>query len=305
MATVEDSIPAHYVQGFRENLNMVPQQMEARLIGAVDADLAYSEPGTSFNADDVGTSTPQPVVGRAPASPEGFVEQIRRGGHFEGFNDGKWVDNADKARELADPSNKVVQAMLSGKLRYQDDKIIDAALGTAYSGKTLTTSNSLPAAQVIAVDDRANLHDAETVAASGNLGLTIGKIITARKMLKASELVGELYFAIGSDEEAQLLASTPATSSDYNTVKGLVNGSINSFYGFTFIRTERLTVASSISDCIAWVKPAICYRARTIQEAWIDKRKDRSGRWYAYYETEHAAVRRYDTGVVKVRCSRV
>jgi hypothetical protein len=166
----------------------------------------------SFNADDIGISTPAPVVGRAPASPEGFVEQIRRGGHFEGFNDGKWVDNADKARELADPSSKVTQAMLAGKYRFMDDKIIDAALGTAYSGKSLATSNSLPAAQVIAVDDRQNLHDAETVAASGNLGLTIGKIITARYMLEAAELEGRAVLRLRfADEKAQLLASTPAT----------------------------------------------------------------------------------------------
>jgi hypothetical protein len=305
MSTVEESIPAHYVQGFRENLNMVPQQMTSRLIGCVDADLSYSEPGTSFNADDIGISTPAPVVGRAPASPEGFVEQTRRGGHFEGFNDGKWVDNADKARELADPSSKVTQAMLAGKYRFMDDKIIDAALGTAYSGQSLATSNSLPAAQVIAVDDRQNLHDAETVAASGNLGLTIGKIITAGYMLDAAELEGQRYFAFGAAEKAQLLASTPATSADYGMVKALVKGEINEFYGFTFVRTERLTVASSIADCIAWVKDAIAFRARPIVNAQITQRADRSYRWYAYYEAEHAAVRRYDTGVVKVRTSRV
>jgi hypothetical protein len=41
------------------------------------------------------------------------------------------------------------------------------------------------------------------------------------------------------------------------------------------------------------------------QRAGSTQRADRSYRWYAYYEAEHAAVRRYDTGVVKVRTSRV
>lgn len=300
----EDTIPNHYVQGFRANLNLLPQQMENRLLGAVDTDLAYSEPGTSFNCDDIGASTPAPVTTRVPDSPGGFLEQIRRGGHFEGFSDGKFIDNRDKARELADPSNPTMRSMMAGKARYMEDKIIDTIFGTTFSGQNLTTANTFPAAQIIAVNDRQNLHDAENVPASGNLGLTIGKIITASAMLDRSELDGERYFAWTSYEKAQLLASTPATSGDYNTIKALVNGQIDSFYGFKFIRTERMPVSSSITDCAAWVKPAIQYRAREIITAKITQREDKSFRWYAYYETEHAGARRYDNAVVKVRCDR-
>lgn len=305
MSAAEDSIPSHYVQGFRANLNLLPQQMNSRLIGCVDADLSYSEPGTSFNADDIGASQPARVTTRVPDSPEGFVEQVRRGGHFEAFADGKFVDDLDKARELSDPTNSVMQSMMAGKNRYMDDKIVDVMFGTAYSGQTLTTANAFPSSQIIAAADRQNLHDAEVVAGSGALGLTVGKIITAGQMLDATELEGERYFAITSYEKAQLLASTPVTSSDFQSVKALVAGTIDSLYGFKFVRTERLPVAANVTSCAAWVKPAIAYRARTIQNAWIDRRKDKSGRWYAYYETEHAGVRRYDTGVVQVLCSRV
>ena len=305
MAYEEATIPNHYVQGFIENLNMVPQQLNSRLVGCVDADLAYAAPGTSFNCDDLGESNPQPVTSRVPDSPEGFLEQIRRGGHFEGFNDGKFIDNLDKARELADPSNKTMAAMMAGKLRYMDDKIIDTMFGTTYSGQNLTTANTFSATYTIAVDSRLNLHasEATVVPGSGNLGLTVGKLITARELLDQSEIEGERYFAWGSRQQSQLLASVPGTNSDYQTIKALVNGETNTFMGFTFVRIERLPVASSIRDCCAWVKSAIEYKARTIQNAWIDRRKDKSGRWYAYYETEHAGARRYDKGVIKVRCT--
>lgn len=299
----EGTIASHYVHGFRANLNLTPRQMTSRLIGAVDADLAYAEPGTSFNCDDIGVSVPQVVTTRVPDSPEGFLENIRRGGHFTGFHDGKFIDSLDKARMLSDPSNKTMAAMMAGKQIFIDDKIIEGLFGTVYSGETLTTSNSFPAGQIIAVDDRQNLHDAETVAASGNLGLTIGKIITAGEMLDASELEGERIFAFGRKEKSQLLASTPATSSDYNAVKALVNGTINEFYGFRFIRTERLPVASSIRACAAWIKPAIEYKAREIVTAKITQREDKSWSWYAFYKGEHAVARRYDSAVVKVLCS--
>lgn len=299
----EATIEQHHVAGFRANLNLTPRQMTSRLIGAVDADLAYSEPGKSFNCDDIGVSVPHAVTTRVPDSPEGFLENIRRGGHFSAFADGKFIDSLDKARMLSDPSNKTMAAMMAGKQLFFDDKIIDGLFGTTYSGETLTTANTFPAAQIIAVDDRQNLHDAETVAASGNLGLTIGKIITAGEMLDASELEGERIFAFGRKEKSQLLASTPATSSDYNAVKALVNGTINEFYGFRFIRTERLPVASSIRACAAWIKPAIEFKAREIETAKITQRADKSYRWYAYYESEFAVARRYDSAVVKVLCS--
>ncbi|TCS14548.1 phage capsid protein [Caulobacter sp. BK020] len=301
----EDTIPSHYVQGFRANLNLLPQQMNNRLLGCVDADLAYGEPGTSFNCDDIGASQPAPVTTRVPDSPAGFLEQTRRGGHFEAFADGKFIDNRDKARELADPSSKTMQSIMAGKNRFMEDKIIDGLFGTTYSGQNLTTANTFPAGQIIAVDSRENLHDAETVAASGNLGLTIGKIITASAILDRSELEGERYFGWTSYEKAQLLASTPATSGDYNTIKALANGQIDSFYGFRFVRTERMPVASSITKCGAWIKSAIEYKAREIITATITQRSDKSFRWYAYYETEHAVARRYDNAVVQVLCSRV
>ena len=302
----EDTIENHYVEGFRQNLELSPQDMGSRLFGCVDAELGYAEPGTSFNCDDIGESNPQPVTARVPDSPEGFVDQLRRGGHFEGFNDGKFIDDADKAREMADPSNKVMQAMMAGKGRYMDDKIIDVALGTTYSGRHLTDAIAFDTAKyLIGVQDRTSLHAAEAGAlpAAGNdLPLTIGKVIYASEYLDLSEIDGPRFFIWGARQKSSLLASVPGTSSDYAAVKALVNGETDTFMGFKFVPFQRLPKTGTTRRCVALAKKAVQYKARTIQNAWIDRRKDKSGRWYAYYETEHAGARRYDTGVVAVDC---
>lgn len=304
----DNTIPQHYVEGFRANLNMVPQQKTARLLRAVDADMAYAEPGTSFNCDDVGIDTPQRRTTRFGDSPEGVLENIRRGGHFDAYESGKFIDSVDKARFLQDPSNKTMAAMMAGRQRFIDDKIIDTLFGTTYgadAGGHLTVALTFPSSQNLAANSRANLHAAEAnvVAASGDLGLTIGKLITAGEMLDRSELEGERYFAWGSKQKSQLLASAAATNSDYAAAKALVNGEIDTFMGFTFIRTERLPIASSIRSCAAWIKPAIEYRAREVTTARITERSDKSYNWYAYYAAEHAGARRYDTGVVRVLCA--
>jgi hypothetical protein len=302
----EDTIENHYVEGFRQNLELSPQDMGSRLFGTVDAELSYGEPGTSFNCDDIGESNPQPVTTRVPDSPEGFVDQIRRGGHFEAFNDGKFIDDLDKARQMSDPANKVMAAMMAGKGRYMDDKIVDIALGVAYSGRHLTTSNAFNTTDyLIGVQSRANLHAAEAsvVAASGDLGLTWGKLISAHEKLELSDIDGPAYFWWGARQKSQLLASVPGTSSDYAAVKALVNGETDTLLDMKFVSFQRLPLTGTVRRCVALKKKAVQYKARSIQNAWIDRRKDKAGRWYAYYEQEHAGARRYDEGVIAVDCS--
>ena len=68
------------VDGFRANLNMVPQQTESVYLPHIDADLAYSETGKMFNVDSIGQSDPKDVDTVVPDSPEGLLEMTRRVG---------------------------------------------------------------------------------------------------------------------------------------------------------------------------------------------------------------------------------
>lgn len=301
-----DSVEQHYVDGFIANLALAPQQKTARLVMCVDADLSYSKPGQMFNCDDIaGDDDEVDVVARAPVSPESFAEHVRRVGFFKSSAKGRFLENLDVARMLQDPASTVMQGMMATKQRATDDAIIAGLFAAARQGATGENSVAYDTTnQQIAADSRVFLHASESsvVAGSGDLPLTVGKLILAKNKLDKSELEGERYFACGSDQLSNLLSSTAATSGDYNTIKALVNGETNSFMGFTFVRTERMPVAASIRACAAWVKPALQYRERPIVTARITQRADRSYRWYAYYEVERGSARRYDTGVVKVLC---
>lgn len=295
-----------YVPGFVANLQLVPQQKTARLITAVDADMAYSTPGKLFNADDIDDEDDEAeVTGRAPPSPEGESNHLRRVGFFKSYAKGKFIESLDKVRMITDPTNKIMAGMMATKMRATDDRIIAGLFGSSYNGENGTTVVGFPSGQTILADNREFIHDAENLPASGDLPLTIGKLIKAKTMLDASELEGERYFAASAIQIGNLLSSTAATSADYANVKALAKGETDSVMGFNFIRTERLPVAANIRDCAAWIKPAVQYRERPIENAKIVQRADRSFRWYAYYEVERGSLRRYDTGVIKVQCSEV
>lgn len=321
MSTNEDTVLSQYVPGFRANLNLAPQQLNTRLLGAVDGDLAYDTPGQMFNADDVQTSDPEDVTTRVPDTPDKFVGFTRRVGMFTPFQDAAWLDNVDKARELVDPTNKTMAALMAGRWRKTDRNILGnvgltgGLLGNAptkLDASGTITYVALPAAQLVAANDVSSAHDAEVVPTDGSdYGMSVGKLIKAGAILDESELEGERYLCWTSQQKEDLLRRTPVTSRFYNEVLALVKGEIDMFLGFRIIRLQKVNVPSFLSGhgdasptrrCVAWIKDACLYRGRPITDARIRIRPDKSDTPQAFYKTEHGSVRRYDTAVVEIDC---
>jgi Phage capsid protein len=306
----ENTELSQYVPGFTANLNLAPQQTDSKLVNAVESELNYSTPGTMFNADDVGQSDPEDDTTRVPDTPDKFLDKTRRVGWFLGFRDSAWLDNVDKAAELVDPTNPTMAALMAGRWRKTDDGIMGALLGPAYEKadeNSPPTPVAFPSANVIAANDVTHAHQDENVPGGGaDYGMSVGKLIYASEILDEAELEGERYVAMTSVQRSDLLRSTPTTSQYYTDVKALVAGTINEFMGFKFIRLPKkrvLTVDGSpaIRRCVAWIKPALIYKARTIENASIRIRHDKSDTPQAFYRAQHGGVRRYDAGVVEIR----
>jgi hypothetical protein len=312
MPEIQDTELSQYVPGFVANLNLQPQQAATRLLSGVDSDLSYAEPGQMFNADDVGTSDPEDVNTRVPDTPDKFIGQARRVGFFSGYHDSCWFDSADKVREITDPTNTKMRALMAGRWRKVDDCIIAAAFGAA---NVITAPNTAPStvafptgSQTIAANDVTYAHDDEVVPTdASDYGLSIGKLIHAGLILEASELDGDMYLALSAKQKADLLRRTPATNQFYSDVKALVAGTLTNFLGFNILRSERLLKTGNNRRVIAWKKPALVYRGRSIDggNASIHIRNDKARTPQAYYRTEHGCLRRYDTGVVEILCKEV
>ena len=158
---------------------------------------------------------------------------------LEDFYDADLVDQEDKIRTIMNIENEYVQAIGKSIGRQHDLEIIDAALGNAYSGKKGTVAVALPNSQKVAAFDGAT--------ATG-VGLNVGTLRAVRKKFKQNEAIemGEkLVFAYAAQQADDLLGETEVTSSDFNTVKALVNGENDTFMGFKFVSTELLTFTSA------------------------------------------------------------
>lgn len=307
MSNDPNTVLAQYVPGFVANLNLSPQQTKTHLLDAVESDLNYGEPGEGFNLDDLGESDPDDVATRVPDTPDKFIGSERRVANFVGYHDSAWLDNADKARQLVDPANLTMQALMAGRWRKVDDKIMDAMLGQAFKKDPATGSMSavsLPAGQIVAATSVAYAHDGETVPNDNSAyGMSVGKLIEAGALLDESELEGDRFVALSPYEIASLLRRTPVTSTYYRDVQALSTGKVDEILGFKVKRlaSKRFKTSAGNRRLPAWIKPAVAYRGRSITTASITVRADKAHTPQAYYRTEHAAGRRYDLGVVEIQ----
>ncbi len=102
-----------------------------------------------------------------------------------------------------------------------------------------------------------------TEIAEGTTGLTMAKVIEASTTLRKQNVPStDLHAAINGDGLKGLLNDTQATSSDFQTVKALVSGDIDTLAGFNIhvvgTRTEGgLTVGSNVVDSYFYHRDAV------------------------------------------------
>ncbi len=177
--------------------------------------------------------------------------------------------------------------------RAMDDAIISSALGTAYTGKSGSTSVTVGSDQQVGVGSPA-------------AGLTIAKLVEAKKKLDLQDVDPSIkrYIAVGPEQVEDLLNSTTVTSSDYNTVKALVQGEINTFLGFEFIVTNRLeTDSSDYRKCIAWAEDGLMLAVGRNLESRIEERADKSYSTQVWCQAHFGATRLEEEKVIQILAS--
>tara|TARA_Y100001937_G_C7097240_1_gene320693 strand:- start:714 stop:1358 length:645 start_codon:yes stop_codon:yes gene_type:complete len=201
------------------------------------------------------------------------------------------IDDQDKVRLLADPTSTYSQAAAAAMGRAMDDVIITAALGTATTGKDGSTSTTLPSGQKIA---------------HGSAGLTIAKLLSAKEILDSNSVDPSItrHIIVSPKQISDLLNNTTVTSSDFNTVKALATGDLNSFVGFNFIVSNRLnTDSNSDRQVIAFASDGIKLAIGKEPSARIDERADKSYSTQVYYCQSIGATRMEEEKVVEIACN--
>jgi len=281
-------ITTAFVNQFSANVQMLSQQMGSLLRAAVDVE---SVNGEKAFFDQVGSAAAVLRTSRHADTPIVDTPHSRRMVTMSDYEYADLIDDQDKVRLLVDPTSTYSRAAAAAMGRAMDDVIIAAALGTAKTGKDGSTDTALSSDQKIAV------------AASG---LTIAKLVEAKQILDEGNVDPSIarHIVCAPKQISDLLNNTTVTSSDYNTVKALAMGEINTFVGFQFHVSNRLTTdGSGDRQVIAFAGDGIKLAVGKEPSARIDERADKSYATQVYYCQSVGATRMEEAKVVEIACS--
>ena len=282
---MSNQITTAFVQQYSNNVQMLSQQKGSLLRNTVDSETIV---GKNAFFEQVGQAVAQKRTTRHADTPQIDTPHSRRRVSMVDYEYADLIDKQDQVRTLIDPTSSYAQAAAFALGRSMDDEIISAVSGNAFSGETGSTTVALPSAQKITE--------------SGTNGLTLEKLRQAKEKFDSASVDPSIqrYMIVGPKQISDLLNTTQVTSSDFNTVKALVNGEINQFLGFTFVTSNRLSIASSKRLCLAYAADGIKLALGQDIMTRIDERSDKGYATQVYVCMTMGATRMEEEKVVTI-----
>ena len=214
-------------------------QGKAQLVGAVRARRGVE--GSTVKFPKVGRGVATPRIAQTDVTPlnVGFSQVTLT---LADWNAAEYSDIFSQAKVNFDERQELVQVVATAMGRRQDQMILDAL---AASGTSLTVANSIGGAAS---------------------NMNVAKLRESKRLMDASNVpMDNRHVILHANGLASLLSETAVTSSDFNSVKALVQGEVNTFLGFQFHtigdRTEGGLAIDGSSDrtCFAFHRDAIGY----------------------------------------------
>lgn len=280
-------IPVNFINQFRSNLEIGLQQKGSKLEKCVRVETQKAE----FDFyDKIGATSARKVTERHGDTPLISTPHDRRRVGLVDYDWADLIDKKDKIRLLTDPTSSYQVNARYAMGRARDEEIISAFSGNAYTGKEGKT--------VVPFDTK------NTIAAESS-GLTISKLIDVKTALlgKNVDPEEEFYIGVTSKQLNDLLNDNKIQSADYNTVKALVAGAVDSFMGFKFIHTELFKTNSAGNRLIpAWVKSGMLLAVGEDITVDVSVRNDKRNSTQVYVSQSIGATRMDEDKVFMVEC---
>jgi hypothetical protein len=200
------------------------------------------------------------------------------------YNAAEYSDIFSQAKVNFDERQELVQVVAGAMGRRQDQMILDALTASSTS---LTVANSI---------------------GGSNTNMNITKLREAKRLMDKNNVPPDgRHIIIHANGLANLLSETSVTSSDFNSVKALVQGELNTFLGFMFHvlgdRSEGgLAIDGSLDrSCFAFHKDAVGYGEGIGMRTEINYVAEKTS-WLVNEVFSAGAVAIDDEGIVKITC---
>lgn len=216
---------------YSQNMGLLLQQKQSKLRPTVTVQSLRGYEASMI--DQIGKRSPSKVTTRHADTIRADSTTDRRWVTPSKYTDAELFDTFDLIRQNVDPRGTTMMEFAAGFNRTIDDVIIEGILGNNKTGQEGGTNATFDTANIVA---------------AGGTGLTVDKLRAVRQKMAEAEVdfdaepVTALISPAGMDD---LLSETEVTSSDFNAVRTLVNGRLDTFMGFQFVETNRILGANN------------------------------------------------------------
>ncbi len=301
-----------FVETYKSNIYMLSQQMDARLARSCRQE---QQGGETDYYERLGLAEANKITDRHGDTVHSNTPHTRRAVDLEEADYSDLIDKMDRVKLLINPDDAYVKAAVMGINRYKDDVWIAAALGNARSGKKGTVNVALSSGQRIGATN-----------GTASSGLNVFTLTIALEKFDSNDVDEDIpkYLAYSGKQKQNLLNETEVTSADYNTVRALVHGEVDTFMGFKFLRSERLpvtsasitsfvaatgaitggsdTIAAGARRCIAWAEDGMIFATGIDMIVRVDELPTKRYSTQVYAAHQVGAVRMEEEKVVEILC---
>ncbi len=245
--------------------------------------------GDSYKFAGMGKGLANQKASQADVTPMD-ITYTRPTANLENWNAPEYTDIFDQAEVNFDEKSELASTIAEAITRREDQIIIDAMAAGTYSA-TPGTDNTIG----LLID----------LTPTNPLTVAAIRQAATKGLTKRGVGSNDRTIALTADSLDQLLATTQVTSSDYNAVKTLVNGEVDTFLGFKFIvietRAEGGLPGDGTTSCTSFCyhKKAVGYAVGLGMKTTVDWIAQKTS-WLANGILKAGAVIRENAGVVKI-----
>jgi hypothetical protein len=275
------------VDEFSADTFHLAQQKFSRLRDTVDTDTVNSE---QKSYDQIGLTAMNLRTERHGDTEYNDTPHERRWLYTAPYDVADLVDKPDKVRVLQDPTSRYSQSFQMAAGRQIDDVIIAAYFASVNTGRNGASSAAHPAS-----------HQVDATAAN----MTLAKVVECTRILNESEEdEQEERFIIPAAKNLEffLVNVSEVQSIDTNTVRALVAGTIDTFLGLTWKRSERTnyTAATDIRIIPVYNKSAMMLGMAEEPMGTIDRLPTKRNSIQVLFQMDLGSIRMRDTGVIQL-----
>jgi len=291
-----DSITVASVQQYKANVELLLQQTDSRLAGAVTIGSYVGKAASTV--EQFGSATAVQRTSRHADTPLLDLSQDKRWVFPTDYEWASLIDKQDQLRAIVELTSPYAMAGAAAMNRVKDDIILAAIFGTNYTGENGTTAETFGTVGSGTYDVGVNTGGTASALNVAKLQSGIQKLMLANK----GELNESVYGAISSYEHDALLKEMQVVNKDYGNSAVLVDGKVKRFMGVDFIITERLTVTSGNRLIPLWLKSGMHLGMWDEVRAEIGPRADKGYATQVYLAMTLGATRTQLGKQIRISC---